>query len=152
MSLISCVLPSLRRRTSYSKSFNIAVIRAMGSGSCLACLCSDTTSCSIKGTSPLCLEATSFSPTGSEAAGGILVPLLFFCLGGMLCEGIASSLFFTQSPAKSPKCESAFFFGTQAQGSSTKSIVVWWTRLGSLQLNELFKNQVVHKTCFLQYT
>ena len=95
LSLISCVLPSLRRRTSCSKSFNITIIRAMGSGSCLACLCSDTTSYSTKGTSPLCLEATLFSPTGSEAIGGILVPLLFLCLGGMLCEGIASSLFFT---------------------------------------------------------
>ena len=128
LSLISCVLPYLGRRTSYSKSFNIAVIRAMGSGSCLACLCSDTTSCSIKGTSPLYLETTSFSPTGSEAAGGILVPLLFFCLGGMLCEGIASSHFFTQSPAKSPKCESAFFFRTQAQGSWAKWL--WFGGLG----------------------
>ena len=63
---------------------------------------------STKGTSLLCLEATSFSPMGSEAIGGILVPLLFLCLGGMLCEGISFSLFFTQSPVKSPKCESAF--------------------------------------------
>ena len=114
LSLISYVLPSLRRQTSCSKSFNIAVIRAMGSSSCLACLCSDMTFCSIRGTSLLCLEATSFSPTGLEAAGGILVPLLFLCLGGMLCKGIASTLLFTQSPVKSPKCESAFFFGTQA--------------------------------------
>ena len=120
LSLISYVLPSLRRRTSCSKSFNIAVIRAMGSGSCLECLCSDTTSCSIRGTSLLYLEATSFSPTGLEATCGILVPLLFLCLGGMLCERIASSLFFTQSLVESPKCESAFFFGTQAQGSWAK--------------------------------
>ena len=108
LSLISCVLPSLRRRTSCFRSFNIAVIRAMGSSSYLACLCPDTISCSTRGTSPLYLEATSFSPTGSEAVGGTLVPLLFLCLGGMFCEGIASSLFFTQSPAESPKCESAF--------------------------------------------
>ena len=106
--MISYVLPSLRRRTSYSRSFNIAVIRAIGSGSCLACLCPNTTSCFTRGTSPLYLEATLFSPTGSEAAGGTLVPLLLLCLGGMLCEGIASSLFFTQSPVESPKCESAF--------------------------------------------
>ena len=109
LSLISYVLPSLRRRTSCSRSFNIAVIRAMGSGSCLMCLCPNTTSYSTRSTSPLCLEATSFSPTGSEATGGILVHLLFICLGGMLCEGIASSHFFTQSPVESPKCESAFF-------------------------------------------
>ena len=109
MSLISCVLPSFRRRTAYFRSFNIAVILVMRSGSCLVCLCPDTTSCSTRGTSPLCLEATSFSPTGSEAVGGTLVPLLFLCLGGMLCEGIAYSLFFAQSPVKSPKCESTFF-------------------------------------------
>ena len=30
-------------------------------------------------------------------------------------------------------------------------IVVWWIGLGSPQLKELFKNQVVHKACFLQY-
>ena len=63
LSLISCVLPSLRRRTSCSRSFNIAVILAMRSGSCLVCLCPDTTSCSTRGIPPLCLEATSFSPT-----------------------------------------------------------------------------------------
>ena len=108
LSLISYVLPSLRRRTSCSRSFNIAVIRAMGSGSCLMCLCPDITSYSTRGTSPLCLEATSFSPTGSEAAGGTLVHLLLLCLGAMLCERTASSFSFTQSPAKSPKCKSAF--------------------------------------------
>ena len=118
LSLTSCVLPSLRRQTSCYKFFNIAVIRATGSSSCLAFLCSDTTSCSIKGTSPLCLEATSFSPTGSKATGGTLAPLLFLGLRGMLCEGIVSSLSFTQYPVKSPKCESAFFFfSTVAQGS-----------------------------------
>ena len=109
LSLTSCVLPSLRRRTSCCKSFNIAIIRATGSGSCLVFLCSDATSYPVRGTSPLFLEATSFSPTGSEATGGILVSLLFLGLGGMLCEGIVSSLFFTQSPVKSPKCVSAFF-------------------------------------------
>ena len=103
LSLISYVLPSLRRRTSCSRSFNIAVILAMRSGSCLACLCSDTTSCSTKGIAPPCLKATSFSPTGLEAVGGTLVPLLFLCLGGILCEGIASSLFFAQSLVESPK-------------------------------------------------
>jgi len=95
LSLIFCVLPSLRRQIYCSRSFNIAVIRAMASGSCLVCLCPDTTSCSTRDTSPLCLKATSFSPTGSEAVGGTLVPLLFLCLGDMLYEGIASSLFFT---------------------------------------------------------
>ena len=109
LSLISYVMPSLRRQTSCSRSFNIAVILAMRSGSCLVCLCPDITSCSTRGTSPLCLEGTSFSPTGSETVGGTLVPLLFLCLGGILCEGIASSLFFAQSPAESPKCENAFF-------------------------------------------
>ena len=118
LSLTSCVLPSLRRQTSCYKFFNIAVIRATRSSSYLAFLCSDTTSCSVKGTSPLCLEATSFSPTGSKATGGTLAPLLFLGLRGMLCEGIVSSLSFTQSPVKSPKCESAFFFfSTVAQGS-----------------------------------
>ena len=109
LSLTSCVLPSLRRRTSCCKSFNIAVIRATRSGSYLMFLCSGATSCSVRGTSPLCLEATSFSPTGSEAAGGILASLLLLGLRGMLYEGIVSSLFFTQSPVESPKCESAFF-------------------------------------------
>ena len=46
---------------------------------------------------------------GSEAAGGTLAPLLFLSLGAMLCEGIASSLSFTQSPMELPKCEGAFF-------------------------------------------
>ena len=32
-------------------------------------------------------------------------------------------------------CESAFFFGTQAQGSQAKQLQFWWTGLGSLQLN-----------------
>ena len=95
LSLISCVLPSLRRRISYCKSFSISAIRATGSGFCLACLCLDMTSCSTRGTSFLCLEATSFSPTGLEAVGGALVPLLFFGLGAMLCEGTASSLSFS---------------------------------------------------------
>ena len=82
--LISCVMHSLRRRTSCCKSFNIAAIRATGSGSFLAFLCSDTTSYPVRGTSFLCLKATSFSPTGLEATGGILFPLLFLCLGAML--------------------------------------------------------------------
>ena len=120
-SLTSCVLPSLRRQTSCCKSVNIAVIRATGFGSCLAFLCSDMTSCFVRSTSPLCLEATSFSPTGSEIAGGILAPLLFLGFGGMLCEGIISSLSFTQSPVELPKCDSAFFFfSTVAQGSWAK--------------------------------
>ena len=46
---------------------------------------------------------------GSEAVGGTLVPLLFLCLGGMLYEGIAFSLFFAQSPVELLKYESAFF-------------------------------------------
>ena len=87
LSLTSCVLPSLRRWSSRYKSFNIAVIWVTGSGSCLAFLCSEATSYSVRGTSPLCLEATSFSPTGSEATGGILAPLLFLGLGGMLAKG-----------------------------------------------------------------
>ena len=125
--MISYVLPSLRRQTSCSRSFNIAVIRAMGSGSCLACLYPDTTSCSTKGTLPFCLEATLFSSTGLEAAGGILVPLLFLCLGGMLCERIASSLFFTQSPMKLPKCESAFSLAHRPKdpGPNNCSLVDW---------------------------
>ena len=109
MSLISYLLPSLRIRTSCSRSFNIAVILAMRPGSCLVCLYSDTTPCSTRSNPPPCLEATSFSPTGSEAVDGTLVPLLFLCLGGILCEGIASSFFFAQSLVESPKCESAFF-------------------------------------------
>ena len=127
LSLISCVLPYLRRRTSYYKSFNITVIWAMGFGSCLTCLCSDTTSYSIRGTSPLCLEATSFSPTGSEAASGILVPLLFLCLGGMLYERIASSLFITQSLVKLPKCENAFSLAHRPKdpGPNNCSLVDW---------------------------
>ena len=127
MSLISCVLPSLRRQTSCSKSFNISVIRAMGSRSCLVCLCSDTTSCSTRGTSPLYLEATLFSPMGLEAAGGILVPLLFLCLGGMLYERTVSSLFFTQSLVKSPKYESAFSLAYKPKdpGPNDYSLVDW---------------------------
>ena len=109
MSLISCVLPSLKRQISCCKSFSISTIRATGSGSCLGRLWPDTTSCSTRGTSFLCLKATSFSPTGSEAAGGTLAPLLVLCLGAMLYEGTASSLSFTQSPLESPKCKSAFF-------------------------------------------
>ena len=70
--------------------------------------CLDTTSYSTKGTSFLYLEATLFSPTGSEAAGDALVPLLFLGLGAMFYEGIASSLSFTQSFAESPKCEGPF--------------------------------------------
>ena len=128
LSLISCVLPSLRSRSSCYISFNIAVIRDMGSDSCLVCLCPDTTSYSTKGTSLLCLEANSFSPTGSEAACGILVPLLFLCLGGMLCEGIASSLFFTQSLVESPKCEGAFSLALRPKVLG-RIVVVWWTRL-----------------------
>ena len=95
LSLTSCVLPSLRSWASCYKSFNIAVIRATGSNSCLAFLCSNTASYSVRGTLPLCLEATSFSPTSLEAAGGILAPLLFLGLWGMLCVGIVSSLSFT---------------------------------------------------------
>ena len=127
MSLISCVLPSLRKQTSCSRSFNIAVIRAMGSDSCLACLCPDTICYSTRGTLPLCLEATLFSPTSSEAVGGTLVPLLFLCLGGMLCKGISSSLFFTQSPAESPKCEGAFSLALRPKdlGPNSCSLVDW---------------------------
>ena len=142
LSLTSYVLPSLRRRTSCCKSFNIAVIRATGSDSCLAFLCSNTTFCSVKGTSPLCLEATSFSPTGSKAAGGILAPLVFLGLGGMLCEGIISSLFFTQSPVESPKCGSAFFF-LQHSGLGILGQIVMglWTGLGSPQLRSCLRTK-----------
>ena len=131
LSLTSYVLPSLRRRTFCCKSFNIAVIRATGFGSCLAFLCSDMTSCSIRGTSPLCLKATSFSSTGSEATSGILAPLLFLGLGGMLCEGIVFfffSLSFTQSPVESPKCESALFSSAQwpkDPGPNSCGLVDW---------------------------
>ena len=51
------------------------------------------------------------------------------------CEGTAFSLSFFQSPVESPKCESAFFFSTQAQGSWAKQLQFWWTELGSPQLN-----------------
>ena len=116
-----------RRRTSRCKSFNIAVIWATGSGSCLAFLCFEATFCSVRGTSPLYLEATSFSPMGSEAASGILAPLLLLGLGGMLCEWIISSLFFSQSPAKSPKCVSAFFLACKPKdpGPNSCSLVDW---------------------------
>ena len=80
LSLISWVLPSLRRWISCCKSLIISIIRAMGSSFCTPRLCSETTSCSTKGISFLYLEATSFSPTGSDAAGGTLVPLLFLGL------------------------------------------------------------------------
>ena len=83
--------------------------------SCVPLLWHDLLLC--QGTLPLCLEVTSFSPTGSKAADVILASLLFLGLGGMLCEGIVSSLSFTQSPVESPKCESAFFFSIVAQGS-----------------------------------
>ena len=74
---------------------------------------------------PLYLEAISFSPMGSEVAGGTLAPLLFLGLGAMLCEGTASSLFFTQSPAESPKCEGPFLDSVQAQAKArTLGLVV----------------------------
>ena len=109
LSLISWVLPSLRRRISCYKSFNTSAIRATGSSPYLVCLYPETTSCSSRGTSFLCLEATSFSSTGSDAAGGTLVPLLFLGLGAMLCEATTSSLSFTQSLAESPKCMGPFW-------------------------------------------
>ena len=87
----------------------------MASGSCPTCLCLDTTLCSTRGTSFLFLVVTSFSPTGLEAANGTLVPLLFLGLGAMLCKGTPSSLSFTQSPVKSPKCEDPFLDNVQAQ-------------------------------------
>ena len=52
---------------------------------------------------------------GLKAADGALVPLLFLGLGAMLYEETAFSLFFTQSPAESPKCESPFLDNVQAQ-------------------------------------
>ena len=115
LSLISCVLPSLRRQISCYKYFSISTIRATGSGSYLALHCPNTTSCSTRGTSFLYLEVTSFSPTGSEVTGGALVPLLFLGLGDMLCEGTAFSLSLTQSPAESPKCDGHFSNSVQAQ-------------------------------------
>ena len=102
LSLISWVLPSLRRRISYYKSFSTSAIRAIGSRFCPARLCPNTTSCFTRGTLFLCLEAISFSPTDLEAAGGALVPLLFLGLGAMFCEWTVSSLSFTQSPVESP--------------------------------------------------
>ena len=62
LSLISCVLPFLRRRISCYKSFNISAIQVTGSDSCLARLCSDTTSCSTRGTLFLCLKLLHFLP------------------------------------------------------------------------------------------
>ena len=84
LSLISWVLPSLRRQISCCKSFSIFTIQATVSSSYLAHLCLKTTFCSTKGTSFLYLEATSFSPIGSDATGGTLVPLLFLDLGAIL--------------------------------------------------------------------
>ena len=88
LSLISCVLPSLRRQISCCKYFSISTIRATGSGSCLALHCPDMTSCSTRGTSFLYLEVTSFSPTGSEVTGGALVPLLFLGLETCSVKGL----------------------------------------------------------------
>ena len=73
-----------------------------GSSCCTSCLSPETTLCSTRGTSFLFLEATSFSPMGSDATDGTLVPLLFLGLQAMLCEGTASSISFAQSPPKSP--------------------------------------------------
>ena len=87
----------------------------MGSDSYLVRLCPDKTFCSTRDTSPLYLEATSFSPMGSEAASGALAPLLFLSLRVMLYEGIASSVFFTQSLVESPKCKDPFSNSVQAQ-------------------------------------
>ena len=150
MSLTSCVLPSLRRRTSCSKSFNIAIIQATGSDSCLAFLCSDTTSCSARGTLPLCLEATSFSPTGSEAAGGILAPLLFLGLEGMPCEGIVSP-FSLPSPQRSRQNVRVPFSLAQwpKDPRPNNCGLVDWAWFTAAK--ELFKNQVVHRASFLQY-
>ena len=64
--------------------------------------------------SSLCLEVNSFSPTGSKATGGALVPLLFLGLGTMFYKGTTSSLSFTQSLAESPKYEGPFLDGVQA--------------------------------------
>ena len=108
LSLISQVLPSLRRRISCYKSFSTSAIRATGSSPCPVCLYPKTNSCSSRGTSFLCLRATSFSSTGSDAAGGTLVPLLFLRLRAMLYERTTSSLSFTQSLAESPKCMGPF--------------------------------------------
>ena len=138
LSLISYVLLSLRRRISCCKSFNISAIRATGSGSYLTRLWPNTTSCSTRGTSFLCLEATSFSPMGSEAADGTLVPLLFLCLRAMLCEGIASSFSFTQSLVESPKCKGSFLTKSRPklkQGLWARLLWFEETTLGSPQLN-----------------
>ena len=93
--LISWVLSSLRRRISCCKSFSISTIQAIRSSFCPMPLCLETASCSTRATLFLCLEVTSFSPTGSNAASGTLVPLLFLGLGAVLCERTASSLSFT---------------------------------------------------------
>ena len=61
--MIFWVLPSLRRRISCCKSFIISFVRAIRSSSCLARLCLEMTFYSTRGTSFLCLEVTSFSPT-----------------------------------------------------------------------------------------
>ncbi|KAL0001814.1 hypothetical protein SO802_015595 [Lithocarpus litseifolius] len=60
------------RRISCCKSFSISAIRATGSGSYAARLCLETTFYSIRGTSFLCLEAISCSPTGSNAHPTVL--------------------------------------------------------------------------------
>ena len=96
LSLTSCILPYLRRRTSCCKSFNIAVIRAMRYGSYFAFLYSDMT-CFVKGTSRLCLKATSFSRTGSEAMGGILA----LCCS-LVLEACSGKGFFLPFPLLDP--------------------------------------------------
>ena len=127
MSLISCILPSLRRRISCCKSFSIFAIRVIESSSCLSRLWPDTTSCSTRGTSFLCLEATLFSLTSSEATGGTLVALLFLGHKPMLYEKIASSLSFSQSLVKSPNVWVPFFLAPRPKdpGPNTCGLVDW---------------------------
>ena len=134
MSLTSCVLPSLRRQTSCCKSFNIAVIQAMRYSSYLAFLCSDTTSCFVKGSSPLCLKATSFSPTGLEATSGILA---LFC--SLVLEACSTKGFFLPFPLPSPQWSRQNLrvpFFLQHSGPKILGQVVMgrWTGLGSPQL------------------
>ena len=55
---------------------------------------------------------------------------------------------------ESPKCKGPFLDGVQAQVEARAldlELLFKGTRLGSLQLNGLFTNQVVHRVRILQY-
>ena len=99
----------MRRGIFCWRFFTISAIWAKGSSLHILHLYPEINSCFIKGSLFLCLEATSFSPTGSDVAGGMLVRLLFLDLGAMLCKGTAYSLFFAQSLTESPFNVGSFF-------------------------------------------